>query len=101
MTADAVLARELAALKDELSVSPRQRRSPPADREQAAENTVQPPPADATGEERQAAEQLGDFVDSIREFVEEAEHNVSAHPVASIAGALLLGIVIGRLLGKR
>jgi ElaB/YqjD/DUF883 family membrane-anchored ribosome-binding protein len=37
----------------------------------------------------------------ITEFVEEAEQNVSEHPTASVVGALVVGILIGRLLGRR
>jgi hypothetical protein len=37
----------------------------------------------------------------LKEFVEEAEHRMSEYPTASIIGAFLLGILVGRLLGKR
>lgn len=101
MTADAVLARELSALQEQLSASRRERPSPAADQEAAAEKKAEPQQPDAAGEERQAAEQLRDLVSLIKEFAEEAEQNVSEHPTASVIGALLLGILIGRMLGKR
>lgn len=36
----------------------------------------------------------------VHTLLEEAEESVSQHPVATIAGALALGIVIGRLTAK-
>jgi ElaB/YqjD/DUF883 family membrane-anchored ribosome-binding protein len=36
----------------------------------------------------------------VHTLFEEAEESVSQHPVATIAGALALGIVIGRMTAK-
>jgi ElaB/YqjD/DUF883 family membrane-anchored ribosome-binding protein len=33
-------------------------------------------------------------------FFDEAEKNIAAHPTESVVGALLVGILIGRLLGR-
>lgn len=109
MTADATLARELAALQDELSAPRRERPSPAPEPEPKPEPPAAEPPAAEPkpqpsaegGEDRRTAEQLGDFIDTLKEFIEEAEHNVSEHPAASVIGALLVGILIGRLLGRR
>ena len=100
MNSDTVLARELAALREELQALRRERPAPAGNRDAAAADTAARPAADA-GEAWQIPEQLGDFMKLVKEFTEEAEHNVAQHPAASVIGALLIGIVIGRMLGKR
>jgi hypothetical protein len=39
--------------------------------------------------------------DAVTEFFEEAEKNVSAHPAAHVIGGVGVGILIGRLPGRR
>jgi len=34
-------------------------------------------------------------------FFDQADKNIAAHPTASVLGALVVGILIGRLLGRR
>ncbi len=63
--------------------------------ESAAAGTPEDP------EVRYLREQLRDFVDEITDFFEEAEKNVAAHPAESVLGAMLVGILIGYLLGRR
>jgi hypothetical protein len=78
MTADAVLSRELKSLQDEMSGSNRERSSPPPDRKVTPagqpEDAPQGPPPNR----------------QIREFVK-----------ASVIGAMVVAILIGRLLGRR
>ena len=96
MTADAVLSRELKSLQDEMSASNRERPSTPPDREVTPDGQpeskpqVQPPNG-----------RIRESVKDITEFFADAEKNVSAHPAASVIGAMVVGIVIGRLLGRR
>jgi ElaB/YqjD/DUF883 family membrane-anchored ribosome-binding protein len=101
VTTDAVISRELKSLQDELSTSNRERRSPSADQvpasDRAAAKASQP---EDTAEEPQLQRELHELVNTITEFVEEAEENISAHPTASVVGALVVGILIGRLLGR-
>ena len=101
MTADAVLSRELESLKEELSASHRERLSP-ADRTPTSGATAERAgrPED-TAEEQQLRAELREFVNVITEFVEEAEKKVSENPTASVVGAMVVGILIGRLLGRR
>ena len=107
MTADADMARELAALHEELSAPLRASSAAPVEREAAAEKKAasgpkaEPHQGEAAAEEREAAEQLHDFINLMKEFIEGAEHNIAEHPTASVIGALLVGILIGRLLGRR
>jgi ElaB/YqjD/DUF883 family membrane-anchored ribosome-binding protein len=44
--------------------------------------------------------QIADLNRMVHTLFEETEESVSQHPVATIAGALALGIVIGRLTAK-
>lgn len=100
MTADAGLARELRALREELAASARERARAPAGPTGSGDDNAAAP-SDAPDEETPIAGELRDLVDQITEFAEEAERTVSKHPTASVIGALFLGILIGRLIGKR
>jgi ElaB/YqjD/DUF883 family membrane-anchored ribosome-binding protein len=42
-------------------------------------------------------EQLAELNRLVQEMLENAEETIAEHPVATVAGALALGIVIGRL----
>ena len=100
MTSDAVLSRELKSLHEALLAS-RQRRpsqalEPMPTSRQAVPPTAQP---EDTGEAKPEHELL-DFANGIKEFLGEAERNISSHPAASTLGAVLVGILIGRLLGR-
>jgi len=98
MTTRSQTARELSALHEEMSTSKRQRRSR-ADRGIGRAEEAQ---ADAAAKETAAAAaDDGDFLDMVKEFIDEAEHNIAEHPATSVIGALLVGILIGRLLGGR
>jgi len=100
MATDAVMSRELRSLQDELSISQRERAAPAS----------APPPSAAAGapvaptetvEEQELRQQLRELVNEVTTFFEEAEKNISAHPTESVVGALLVGVFIGRLLGRR
>ncbi len=113
---DPVLTRELKALQDDVSTSQRQRRSRrksiaerPADATAAAPDATAPAPVAAAAEhapdDSPAAQdlrrQLGELLDEATGFFEQADKNIAAHPTASVLGALVVGILIGRLLGRR
>ena len=102
VSGDSVLLRELRSLREELSASQRARLERSAAGvpavEEASPGLSQPEDAAAV----LAAEgELRQLVDAIREFAEDAEKNVAAHPTAMAIGAMVLGILIGRLLGRR
>ena len=99
MATDAVVSRELRSLQDELSISQRERASPAAG---AGGTTAMPPvPPTETVEELELRQQLRELVNEVTTFFEEAEKNIAAHPTESVVGALLVGVLIGRLLGRR
>src|SRR5271167_551883 len=108
MAADPVLSRELRSLQDEIAASQRARASSPPDhptlsdakgRVDAASVPVSQPTE--TAEEEELRGQFREFLDEATEFFAEAEKNVSEHPAASMVGALVVGMLIGRLLGRR
>jgi ElaB/YqjD/DUF883 family membrane-anchored ribosome-binding protein len=101
MAADTVLTRELMALRDELATARGKQASPAVHAAAAEAPNAETGEADVPGEDRHVAEQLRDLLETIKAFAEDAERNVAEHPAASLVGALLLGILIGRLIGKR
>jgi len=58
------------------------------------------PPTETT-EEQELRQQLRELVNEVTTFFEEAEKDIAAHPTQSVVGALLVGVLIGRLLGRR
>ena len=106
MPADPVLSRELKSLQKEAAAAQRERATPvtaPAAADRGSPSGL--PANDAapaeTAEERALRDQLGEFVDQVTQFFNDTEKNISAHPIESVAGALLIGILIGRLIGRR
>jgi hypothetical protein len=96
VTADATLTHELDSLHERLAGWQRKHRSQPADH----------PAAKRADGKRQASEEHGlhgeilEFIKLIAAYVDEAKGNVAAHPSGSVLGAMVVGILIGRLLGR-
>jgi ElaB/YqjD/DUF883 family membrane-anchored ribosome-binding protein len=102
MGADAVVSRELRSLQDELLTSQRER----VTAEPSTATPAGPTPAASaspaeTAEEHELRQQLRELVNEVTTFFEEAEKDIAAHPTQSVVGALLVGVLIGRLLGRR
>ncbi len=99
MTADVVASRELKSLQDEMLAAQRDRLAGAP----APPTTAPGPrePAEESSDERELREQLRELVNEVTTFFEEAEKNIAAHPTESVVGALLVGVLIGRLLGRR
>ena len=98
MAADAVVSRELRSLQDELLTSQRERAT--AEPSTTAHASATPAPPAETAEEHELRQQLRELVNEVTTFFEEAEKNISMHPTESVVGALLVGVLIGRLLGR-
>jgi hypothetical protein len=96
--ADVVASRELKALQDEVLAAQRERAAPSAP-PMTAPGPAEPPQDSAA--ERELRDQLRELTSEVTTFLEEAEKGISAHPTRSVVGALLVGILIGRLLGRR
>ena len=99
MTADAVVARELLSLREELSDAQRARAAVAPDSSGSAASAAEP--TKETPDEREIMDQLRELADEVTGFFTEAERSISAHPAQSVIGALLVGIIIGRLLPRR
>ena len=97
MATDIIVSRELKGLQDELSTSQQERSAaivPP---------TITPNPpglVDEPADERELRDQLAQFVDEATRIFDEAEKTIATHPTQSVVGALVVGVLIGRLLGR-
>ncbi len=99
MAADVVVARELKSLQEELSVSEKERAA--ASSAAPAPLPIPAEPVTETPEERELRDQLRELANEVTNYFGQAEKTISAHPTESVVGALLVGILIGRLLGRR
>jgi ElaB/YqjD/DUF883 family membrane-anchored ribosome-binding protein len=96
VAADTILTHELESLQQKLAGLRRKRRSQPTDHSSAKKAER----SDKTAEEHGLHKEILEFITLIANYVEEAKGNVSAHPSASVLGAMVVGILIGRLLGR-
>jgi ElaB/YqjD/DUF883 family membrane-anchored ribosome-binding protein len=104
MPADRVLSRELKSLQDELSAARRERAvqgAPASGMTPSGETAAPAGRHEESAEESELRGELRDLVKEITDFAEDAEQTISAHPAMSIVAAMLLGILIGSLLGRR
>jgi hypothetical protein len=97
--ADVVASRELKSLQEEILAGQRERTTAPPAPATMAPGPAEPPEDNAG--QRELREQLRELASEATTFFEEAEQSISAHPTQSVVGALLVGILIGRLLGRR
>ena len=99
MSADHALSRELKSLHEEVSTTRRKRRSPKP--EPAAAEAPPPEPTEDAADLHSRSDQFHGFVTEVTEFFDHAEKNIVEHPRASVVGALVVGILIGRFIGRR
>ena len=100
MTANSIVSRELESLRDELAQAQQVRRaSGPAPKPTA--HSPAPEPIQESPHLQELHDQLRDLANEVADFFDEAEKNIAAHPAQSVIGALLVGILIGRLLSSR
>ena len=101
MAADPIVSRELKSLQEEISTSQRDHRSQTSDRVALTMEDKPAHRAAETAEEQKLRGELREFIDEMTKYVEDAEKNVSAHPAASVLSAFIVGILVGRLIGRR
>jgi len=99
MAADHVVSRELKTLQEELSAAQRERLAEPT--APPMQPSSPPEPIDGSTEKHELRDQLSELANALTGFLEEAERDIGAHPGRSVIGALVVGILIGRLLGRR
>ena len=101
MAADVLVSRELKSLQDELAAGKMDRATRSDAASPAIGSTVSAEAPQKPLEEEEVQDYLRQLADEITELFGKAETSISAHPTQSVAGALLVGILIGRLLGRR
>ena len=98
MASDPLVSQELKSLQEELAASRRERaaaaQAPPV-------QPSMPPEGEGSADKHEWRDQLGELANAITSFLEEAEKDIAAHPAQSVIGALVVGILIGRMLGRR
>jgi len=99
MTTDVVVSRELTSLQDELAATQQERSAAPVAAPTKSPSSTRS--ADDTADEIEMRDQLAQFVNEVTGFMDDAEATIATHPAQSVVGALLVGILIGRLLGRR
>jgi ElaB/YqjD/DUF883 family membrane-anchored ribosome-binding protein len=97
MAEDTVLSQELRAIKEELAALQKKRSLRSEGAAAEAKHSRDDHPGEGAGEQHLA----DDLVKMITEFLEKAEQSISERPAASVIAALVAGIFIGRLLGRR
>jgi ElaB/YqjD/DUF883 family membrane-anchored ribosome-binding protein len=101
VTADAVLSREVKSLHDEVSAARNSDPPPARDDTRGGETGQRAAQPEANVADQGPQTEAGEIVKAIAEFVAEAENNIATHPAANMLGALVVGILIGRLLARR
>lgn len=99
MSADVVVSRELKSLQDELSAAQRERSVAPSVAPMPQPGAAEP--FKESAEDHELRDHLRELSNEVTSFFEDAEKGISAHPTQSVVSALLIGILIGRLLGRR
>ena len=103
MAADVLVSRELKSLQDELSAAKTQRAAN-TERSAATSAPIAPPAAAEPPERSDEVElqgQMRQFAHELTELFGEAEKGISAHPAQSVAGALLVGILIWKAMREQ
>jgi len=102
MASDVLVSRELKSLQEELAAGKMDRA---VKNDAAASPAIAPTASAETPQDAREQAELQDYLrqlaDEVTDLFGKAETSISAHPAQSVAGALLVGILIGRLLGRR
>ena len=104
--ADPTIVRELTSLRAEMTAAQGAHPQPagvtvgPVPQGAASQETASAAPnpagqSEADADEKQVRDLMQEFVDEASHFFDEAEKNISAHPMASVVGALVVGILVG------
>jgi ElaB/YqjD/DUF883 family membrane-anchored ribosome-binding protein len=99
MASDHVVSQELKSLQEELSAAQRERSAATAS--PSAQPSSSSEPVTGSTDEHEWGEQLSELANAVTGFLEEAEKDIAAHPAQSVIGALVAGILIGWLIGRR
>jgi ElaB/YqjD/DUF883 family membrane-anchored ribosome-binding protein len=98
MARDSVVSQQLKTLHEELSASQKERAASTVAGD-APENMAEPVAKPQEG--NKLHDQLRQLMDELKSLFDGVDKSISAHPTQSLVGTLLVGILIGRLLGRR
>jgi|SRR3974377_1432672 len=98
MASDHVVSQELKSLQEELSAAQRERSAAAAPPGQMSSSSGS---AQESADEREWRDQVSELANAVTNFLEEAEKDIAAHPAQSVIGALVVGVLIGWLVGRR
>jgi len=99
MSSDHVVSQELKSLQEELSAAQRERSGAAAVSPERPSSA--PEHAERSEDEHEWRDQISELANAVTSFLEEAEKDIAAHPAQSVVGALVVGILIGWLIGRR
>lgn len=98
MATESLFSHELKTLHEELSISQKERATS-TEPGAGLENMVGPTAKPQEGSELH--DELRQFAGELKDLFDGADKRMSVHPTQSVLSAMLLGILIGRLLGRR
>ncbi len=112
MASKPAMLEELLSLRNELSTArsaqrPRDASSPAAaepraeDRKPAARGPVAAAAPDGAADGQTPRDEIGELMSEAARFLEERESEIGAHPIAMAIGGIVVGLIIGRMLGRR
>ncbi len=112
MASKSAMLEELQSLRNELSTArwaqrPRDSSSPATaepraeDQKLAATGPAAVAAPDAAANSEKERDEIGELMNEAARFLEERESEIGAHPVAIAIGGIIVGMIIGRMLGRR
>jgi hypothetical protein len=112
MASKSLTLEELRSLREELSSARRARRPTDApspataeplaeDRNPAATGPAAPAAPDGAVDHEIPRDEISELMSEAARFLEERESDMGAHPVAIAIGGIVVGLIIGRMLGRR
>ena len=105
MASKSAMLEELQSLREGLSTARRARKSKGAPSPVAAEpaptGSVAAAAPDGAADSEKLHDQIGELMNEAARFLEEREKDIGAHPVAIAIGGIVVGMIIGRMLGRR
>ena len=111
MASKSAMLEELLSLRNELSTArsaqrPRDASSPATaepravDRKPAAMGPAAAAP-DGAADSETPRDEIGELMSEAARFLEERESEMGAHPIAIAIGGIVVGLIVGRMLGRR
>ena|SRR5208337_2113240 len=105
MASKSAMLEELQSLREELSTARRARKPQaapsPAMAEPVPTGSMAAAAPDGAADSEKLHDQIGELMSESARFLEEREKDIGAHPLAIAIGGIVVGMIIGRMLGRR